>query len=79
MLPLARQGLDAIGIAADESARYLGVIERRLQRRQTGAIWQQQKLARLKQTMPLDAALHELLEGFIGYSAANLPVAEWQL
>jgi gamma-glutamyl:cysteine ligase YbdK (ATP-grasp superfamily) len=79
LLPVARQGLDAIGVSADESARYLGVIERRLQRRQTGAIWQQNMLARLKQKMPLDEALHQLLEAFIGYSAENLPVAEWQL
>jgi gamma-glutamyl:cysteine ligase YbdK (ATP-grasp superfamily) len=79
LLPVARQGLDAIGVSAEESARYLGVIERRLQRRQTGAIWQQNMLARLKQKMPLDAALHQLLEVFIGYSAENLPVAEWQL
>ena len=79
LLPLARQGLDAIGIAAEESRRYLGVIERRLEHHQTGAIWQQQMLARLKQTMPLDAALHQLLEVFTGYSAQNLPVAEWPL
>ena len=78
-MPLARQGLDAIGIAAEESSRYLGVIERRLEHHQTGAIWQQQMLARLKQTMPLDAALHQLLEVFTGYSAQNLPVAEWPL
>jgi gamma-glutamyl:cysteine ligase YbdK (ATP-grasp superfamily) len=79
LLPLAREGLDAIGICADESARYLGVIEQRLQRHQTGAIWQQQTLARLKQEMPLDAALHQLLEVFIEYSAQNQPVAEWPL
>ena len=79
LLPLAREGLDAIGIAADESARYLGVIEQRLQRRQTGAIWQQKMLARLKREMPQDAALHQLLEVFIGYSADNLPVSEWQI
>jgi len=79
LLPVARAGLDAIGVSAQESVRYLGVIERRLQRRQTGAIWQQNMLARLKQKMPLDAALHHLLEEFIGYSAENLPVAEWPL
>ena len=74
---MARQGLGAIGISANESARYLGVIEQRLERQQTGAIWQQRMLARLKQKMPLDAALHQLLEVFIEYSAQNLPVAEW--
>jgi CBS-domain-containing membrane protein len=78
MLPVARQGLDAIGIRSEESARYLGVIERRLKRRQTGAIWQQKRLARLKQTMPTDDALHQLLEVLIDHSVANLPVADWQ-
>ena len=79
LLPVASQGLAMIGVSVDESARYLGVIERRLQRRQTGAIWQRNMLARLKQKMPLDAALHQLLEVFIDYSAENLPVAEWQI
>ncbi|MEH6635182.1 MAG: glutamate--cysteine ligase [Halioglobus sp.] len=78
-LPIARQGLQAIGISDAESSRYLGVIQRRLEQRQTGSIWQQKKLAALKQEMSLDAALHEMLEVFIGYSAQNLPVAEWQL
>ena len=79
MLPVARQGLDAMGISAVESASYLGVIARRLERRQTGAIWQRAMLASLKRKMPLDAALHTLLEVFMRYSTENLPVAEWPL
>jgi gamma-glutamyl:cysteine ligase YbdK (ATP-grasp superfamily) len=78
LLPDARQGLDAIGIAPTEAAYYLGVIERRLERRQTGATWQQARLASLKQKMSLDRALHALLDEFIGYSVQNLPVAEWR-
>jgi gamma-glutamyl:cysteine ligase YbdK (ATP-grasp superfamily) len=79
LLPLAVEGLGRIGIDAAESGRYLGVIERRLERRQTGAAWQQKKLAELKQRLSTEAALHGLLEEFIGHSAANLPVAEWPL
>ena len=79
LLPLALEGLRRIGIEPAESGRYLGVIERRLERRQTGAAWQQQKLADLKQRLPTEAALHGLLEEFIAHSAANLPVAEWPL
>ena len=79
LLPVAQAGLDAIGVAGSESARYLGVIEHRLRRRQTGATWQREKLARLQQAMPAQAALHALLEEFIGHSGANLPVAEWPL
>ncbi|MEP4148706.1 MAG: glutamate-cysteine ligase family protein [Halioglobus sp.] len=79
MLPVAREGLTAIGVSEAESDRYLGVIEQRLESGQTGAVWQQRKLALLKQQMPAQQALHELLECFIGHSADNLPVAQWPL
>lgn len=79
LLPVAREGLDTIGISTAESERYLGVIRQRLQRRQTGAVWQRKMLAALKQDMPQEEALRELLEIFIGHSEANLPVAEWHL
>jgi gamma-glutamyl:cysteine ligase YbdK (ATP-grasp superfamily) len=79
MLPVAREGLDAIGVGAAESGRYLGVIEQRLRQRQTGASWQLRKLEQLQRKMPLYDAQHELLEVFMAHSAANLPVAEWPL
>jgi gamma-glutamyl:cysteine ligase YbdK (ATP-grasp superfamily) len=77
LLPLAQQGLDAIGVSSAESRRYLGLIERRLQHRRTGAIWQQEVLAELKRSLSPQAALHELLEVFISHSMQNEPVAEW--
>jgi len=79
LLPLARQGLDGIGVPAAESGRYLDVIERRLQQQQTGATWQRGMLAQLQGRMPLPDALHQLLETYMGHSEANLPVAEWPL
>jgi hypothetical protein len=79
LLPVAREGLDAIGVPAVESEYYLGVIERRLHRRQTGATWQRGMLAQLQGKMPLSAALHTLLETYMSHSEANLPVAEWPL
>jgi hypothetical protein len=78
-LALARQGLDAIGIDSAEAAYYLDVIEQRLVRRQTGATWQLDRLAQLKQSMSTTPALHALLEEFIEHSEANVPVAEWPL
>ena len=79
MLPVAREGLDAIGVGAAESERYIGVIEQRVRRRQTGASWQLHKMAQLQRKMPLYEAQHELLEIFMEHSAANLPVGEWPL
>jgi gamma-glutamyl:cysteine ligase YbdK (ATP-grasp superfamily) len=78
-LPLAREGLERIGVGSSEAVYYLGVIEQRLARRQTGATWQLGRLARLQRTMSTDAALHALLEEFIEHSVANLPVSEWPL
>ena len=79
LLPCAREGLDAIGIDRSESARYLAVIEQRLETGQNGSIWQQQMLDVLDANMPREEALHELLARFIANSTANLPVAEWSL
>ncbi|MEZ5502063.1 MAG: glutamate--cysteine ligase [Halioglobus sp.] len=78
-LPVARRGLAAIGIGADEAARYLDVIERRLERRRNGATWQTAKLAALRQSLSLEESLHGVLESYIHHSADNLPVAEWPL
>ncbi len=79
MLPVAQAGLESIGVSAAEVQRYLGVIEQRLARGRTGATWQLAMLARLRQKLPLEAALHQLLEIFIGHSQSNLPVADWPL
>ena len=79
LLPTALEGLVSIGISSAEAERYLGVIERRLERRQTGATWQLAKLSALQNTMPMEAALHAMLEEFIILSRENLPVSEWPL
>ena len=79
LLPCAQQGLDSLGIASEESRRYLSVIETRLQCQQTGSIWQQKRLAKLKEKLPLDRALHQMLEDFMVNSESNTPVAQWGL
>ena len=78
-LPLAAEGLARIGIDRGEIDLYLGEIERRLARRRTGASWQRARLAALRQNLSDTEALHAMLEEFMAFSAANLPIAEWQL
>jgi len=77
LLPVAEQGLRSIGIEAAEVSRYLGVIAARLQRRQTGATWQLQRLQALGRRMKQEQALAAMLEEFMTHSEANTPVAEW--
>jgi gamma-glutamyl:cysteine ligase YbdK (ATP-grasp superfamily) len=79
MLPVAEQGLSSIGVAGEEISRYLGVIEKRLHSRQTGATWQLAMLDKLNHSKTGNEALHKMLELFIENSHSNVPVAEWPL
>ncbi len=79
LLPLAREGLQRIGIGDAECDLYLGEVERRLARRRTGAIWQRARLAALQQALSPERAQQALLEDYMEHSAQNRPVSEWQL
>ncbi|GIH99390.1 glutamate--cysteine ligase [Planobispora takensis] len=45
LLPVARAGLDRVGVDPGESERMLGIIRERVTRRRTGSIWQRETLA----------------------------------
>ena len=79
MLPLARNGLQSIGVSHEEIERYMTVIEQRIVKNQTGATWQLEKLRQLGLGEGNPEALYLMLEQYIQNSRANLPVAEWQL
>lgn len=79
LLPVAQEGLNAIGVGARESDRYLGVIERRLAARRTGADWQLMAWRRLETGRSSRRALQAMLEAFIAHSGTQRPVAEWPL
>ena len=78
-LPLAKQGLLSIGVDAQECEHYLGIIERRLATRRTGAHWQMEMLRRLESDGNREQALHRMLEAYIRNSYDNAPVAGWPL
>ncbi|RLQ22800.1 glutamate--cysteine ligase [Seongchinamella sediminis] len=79
MLPVARAGLESMGLEHSEIEHYIGIVEERLDKRQSGAAWQRLKLAKLKQEMSSREAAHALLEAFIALSEKNVPVARWPL
>lgn len=78
-LPIAAEGLAAIGTPAAEISYYLGVIGDRLAARQTGATWQLDTLHSLDGGLPTPAAFNEMLRRFMANAAQNRPVAEWPL
>jgi gamma-glutamyl:cysteine ligase YbdK (ATP-grasp superfamily) len=71
MLPVADDGLRALGVAQAERDRYLGVIDSRLSVRRTGASWQRDTVQRL-----LACGVHRKCSA--GADARTLPRAEQQ-
>jgi len=71
LLEQAWQGLERLGIDADEIRRYLGVIEQRVASGQTGTGWQREFVARHGDDM------HQLLSAYRERQYGGLPVHEW--
>ena len=73
LLPLARQGLQALGIDPDQRDYYLNIIEQRLRSGQNGATWQRRYIEKHHCDMQaLTAAYRERQE-------AGSPVHQWTL
>lgn len=72
LLPAAAGGLDLLGIDPDDRDRYLGVLERRLDSGQNGAVWQRRFLARY----PGDLAA--LTASMLEQQACDTPVHLWE-
>ena len=77
LLPLARAGLQQAGVDSDLNDRYLSVIENRLRREQTGAVWALRSLAALEGQGTPELRHRLLVERMIEYQQSELPVADW--
>jgi hypothetical protein len=77
VLPAARDGLVAGGVAAEEADHLLGVIAARVTSGQTGAAWQRRMLATLEPRLGRERALPAMLERYLQYAATDQPVHTW--
>ena len=78
MVPMAREGLQRIGMAEAEIRHYLGVIEERIASRQTGARWQLRQLEAMQCPWPAPQEfLQTMLSGYMERQQSGLPVARW--
>jgi hypothetical protein len=73
LLPRARAGLVLLGVDAREIEQWLGVIEGRLARRQTGASWQRAWVERYGQDMS------GLTLAYLEHQQSGQPVHEWSV
>jgi gamma-glutamyl:cysteine ligase YbdK (ATP-grasp superfamily) len=77
LLPAARDGLVAAGVAATEADHLLGVIAARVAAGQTGAAWQRRTLATLEPRLGRQRALTAMLQRYLDHAATDQPVHTW--
>jgi gamma-glutamyl:cysteine ligase YbdK (ATP-grasp superfamily) len=79
LLPLARDGLAAWGVATDLADRLLDIIEQRCLTGQTGAAWQKATVAALSRNgaADRDEALRLMTQRYIDHMHTNEPVHTW--
>jgi gamma-glutamyl:cysteine ligase YbdK (ATP-grasp superfamily) len=73
LLPLARQGLARLGIHDADSARFLGIIEERVNNACNGTAWQRAFVARHGSDMSA------LLAAYLERQHSGVPVHEWDI
>ncbi|GLX80460.1 hypothetical protein tinsulaeT_38000 [Thalassotalea insulae] len=78
LLPIAHQGLISLKISPQEASYYLVVIEQRLSKQITGAVWQRNTLKTLEQTMNKEHACRELVQRYLHNCRSCQPVATWE-
>ncbi len=79
LLPLARQGLDQLGVDSADADRLLGIIERRCVTLRNGAAWQSKVFHRLYNDKGMDRgdALREMTRRYREHMHSNEPVHDW--
>ncbi|MEJ2141089.1 MAG: glutamate--cysteine ligase [Gammaproteobacteria bacterium] len=73
LLPMAKQGLDLLGIASDDSNDYLSIIEHRLLQATNGATWQRHFIDKYGKDMTL------MLKAYMERQNSGEPVHEWTI
>lgn len=77
LIPAAREGLQEIGVPADDIERYLGTLEARVDSRRTGARWMLEALANTGKEAPLRSRLGALTRGLVERQDSGEPVHRW--
>ncbi|MEQ9187200.1 MAG: CBS domain-containing protein [Cryomorphaceae bacterium] len=76
LIPIARKGLQSVGISADDISRYLGIIEHRANGK-TGAQWIIENYRTLRKNMKRDDALLALTKAIHTNQRSDMAVSKW--
>lgn len=77
LLPLAHQGLDALGIGREDAERYLGVLSDRVESGRTGSQWMLDSLAAMKLEGSSSERMACLVSASISRQQDGKPVHTW--
>jgi CBS domain-containing protein len=77
LLPMAREGLKRAGVDEEDRSRYLDVIQERVERDQTGALWSLRSLAAMGERGTRETRLHALTEDMLDRQQSGAPVSRW--
>jgi CBS domain-containing protein len=77
LLPLAHEGLSAVGVDEEDRERYLDVVERRVRSGNTGSRWMLQSLAGMGTRGTPGQRLNSLTAAMSARQRAERPVADW--
>ncbi len=79
LVPAARAGLKRSGIRKIDIDRYMGVIEQRLESRQTGARWVLNSLEAMGTSRTVDERMRNLTEAMVVNQRDERPISQWPL
>jgi hypothetical protein len=79
LLPIAHDGLRALGVRDDDASRYLGIIDRRVETGATGARWIVRSDLVLRDVCPRPERLATLTSEMARLAATATPVHEWPI
>lgn len=77
LLPIARSGLLDAGVVESDISKYLGIIEERVQQRQTGSQWILDSYNRLAKKVGDQEAAVTITEGIYRRQKRGMPVHTW--
>lgn len=79
LIPMAKSGLEKTGVDSKDIEHYLGIIDRRIRKQQTGSIWQVEAFRELTKESSRPLALKTMSQQMIQYQLKNTPVSEWDI
>lgn len=78
LLPLSKLGLESLNIDEQDIEKYLRVIQKRVEKEQTGSDWIVKSYRKNSKKQKANIANRALVSSMIDYQKDNVPVSEWK-